>query len=609
MQATTFSETGASALEPPERRIKDPILLRVIGGQLNAIAKEMASTLQRTAYSQLARENEDLGAGLFDRHGRELAESQTTPLHNGSIGGMIRGFLERLDGKIEEGDVIFHNHPYKGAVHAPDICVAIPIFADGELVGFAADTCHLIDTGGAYPGINVDVVDMWAESRIYDALKVYSKGERNEELWKHIIDNTRTPTLNRGDLSALIGACQVGRKRFLELIGKYGTKTILDAGEDWMDYAEYMLRSEIAQVPDGVYEAPVGWLDDDGKHRTWLEDPEGGAGDHLEVRVKVTVKGTDLIVDLTGSNPEVETAFNSPFEGATQCTAYFIARTVFLDEAKYDEYIPQNEGCYRPIEVICPKGTIFNPSFPRATFARFCPVQRIADGFVLSLADAAPDKVAAGSAAHTYFVSYSGWDDAAQEYWAYLETNEGTYGGRSGSDGMEACDTHAANTRNTPVEELELRFPIRVERYELSERVPAPGRWRGGGGVVRENRMLVDAIVSCEGDRSYDPPRGIHGGDDGLPGRITHVYDGGGEQQLYSKFSGYRVRAGDVIRFESPLGGGYGDPMERDPELVLRDVLDDYITTSDAREHYGVVLAGDGRSVDGEATARLRGGG
>lgn len=606
MAATTSTARDADMLAPPERRIKDPILLRVIGGELNEIAKEAGSTLERTAFSQLARENEDLGAGLFDRSGRELAESQTTPLHNGSIGGMVRGFLQRLDGEIEDGDVILHNHPYKGAVHAPDLCVAVPIFWEGELVGFAADTAHLIDTGGAYPGINVDVVDMWAESRIYDSLKIYSRGERNEELWKHIIDNVRTPTLAHGDLSALIGVCQNGRKRFLELLEKHGVNTVLDAADDWMDYSEYMLRSEIAKAPDGVYEAPVGWIDDDGKNRSWLEDGANSFDDHLEVRVKVTVSGTDLSVDLSGSNPEVETAFNAPFEGATTCTAYFIARTVFLDEAKNDEYIPQNEGCYRPVEVICPKGTIFNPNFPRATFARFNPVQRVADGFVLSLADAVPDKVAAGSAAHTYFVSYSGWDEVAQEYWAYLETNEGAYGGRYGSDGLEACDTHAANTRNTPVEELELRFPIRVERYELSDHMPTPGRWRGGAGVVRENRMLVDTILSCEGDRSYDPPRGVHGGKDGLPGKTTHIQNEGGEQQVYSKLSGYRLAAGDIIRFESPSGGGYGDPLERDPELVLKDVLDGYISVNEACEQYGVVVNEDGYSVDDHATGRLR---
>jgi N-methylhydantoinase B/oxoprolinase/acetone carboxylase alpha subunit len=583
----------------PERRVADPILLRVIGGHFRAIAKEIAATLQRTGYSQLARESEDLGAGIFDRHGRELAESQSTPLLNGAMRGMIPGFLERLEGKIEDGDIIFHNHPYKGAVHAPDICVATPVFWEGELVAWSADTCHLIDIGGAYPGINVDVIDLWAEGRIYDSVRMYAAGVRNEELWQHMLDNTRTGTANRGDLEAMISACLVGKRRFHALLEKYGVETVLAAAEDWMDYSEYMLRSEIAKIPDGEYEAPVGWLDDDGRNR----------GVPLKVCVKVIVDGSNLTVDLTGSNPEVETGFNAPYLGTTCSTAYFIARSVFLDEAIVEEDIPQNEGCYRPIEVVCPKGTIFNPNFPRATFARFCPVQRIADGFVLALADAAPDKTIAGSAAHTYFVSYSGWSDETQEYWTYIEINEGSYGGRCGSDGMDAVDTLMANTMNTPTEDLENRFPIRVDRYELREAVPAAGRWRGGLGPVRENRFLVDTMVSCEGDRCYDPPRGVHGGSDGRPGVLTHIAADGTETILPSKFSGLRVGAGDVIRFESPLGGGYGPPLERDPGATLADVRDGYLTADDARKQYGVALAAGGLAVDAEQTASLRHGG
>ena len=584
------------ALTMPARRLEDPILLRVIGGHFRAIAKEIAATLQRTGYSQLARESEDLGAGIFDRHGRELAESQSTPLLNGAMRGMIPGFLERLEGKIEDGDIIFHNHPYKGAVHAPDICVATPIFWEGELVAWSADTCHLIDIGGAYPGINVDVIDLWAEGRIYDSVRMYAAGVRNEELWQHMLDNTRTATANRGDLEAMISACLVGKRRFLALLAKYGAQTVMDAAEDWMDYSEYMLRSEIAKIPDGEYEAPVGWLDDDGRER----------GVPLKVCVKVIIDGSNVTVDLTGSNAEVATGFNAPYLGTTCSTAYFIARSVFLDEAIVEEDIPQNEGCYRPIEIVCPKGTIFNPNFPRATFARFCPVQRIADGFVLALADAAPEKTIAGSAAHTYFVSYSGWSDDTQEYWTYIEINEGSYGGRCGSDGMDAVDTLMANTMNTPTEDLEIRFPIRVDRYELRDAAPAAGRWRGGLGPVRENRFLVDTMVSCEGDRCYDPPRGVHGGSDGRTGILTHVAAGGAETILPSKFSGLRVAAGDVLRFESPLGGGYGPPFERDPEETLADVRDGYLTADEARTHYGVALGGDKLVVDLEQTAALR---
>lgn len=588
--------TNRRAAAAGSRRIDDPVLLRVIGGRLSAIAAEMASTLQRTAYSMLCRESEDLGCGLYDDEGRELAESQTTPLMHGALGGMIEGFLERLRGRIEDGDAILHNHPYKGAVHAPDVCIAIPVFWEGELIGFAAASTHLLDLGGAYPGINVDVVDMWAEARIYDAVRIYEKGVRNEGLWNHILDNTRTPTLNRGDLEALLSACRVGRARYLDLLEKYGLATITDAVEDWMDYSEYMLRSQIEKVPDGEYIAPVGWLDDDGRNRDR----------RLKVCVKVVIDGSNLTIDLTGSNDEVETAFNSPYRGATCSTAKFITRTVFLDEAEMEEYIPQNDGLYRPISVIAPKGSIFNPNFPRATVARFCPVQRVADSFILALSAVIPEKTCAGSAAHTYFVSYAGWDEAAQEYWAYLEGNEGSYGARFGSDGLDAIDTLIANTRNTPVEELELRYPIRVVRYELRDIAPAAGRWRGGIGPIRENRFLVDVMVSCEGDRSTDPPRGIYGGADGTPGKITLVREDGSEEPMHSKFAGYVVRAGEVLRLEGPMGGGFGDPLRRDPEDVLANVLDGYVSVEDARAKYGVVLVDGGRTVDHERTAEAR---
>jgi N-methylhydantoinase B/oxoprolinase/acetone carboxylase alpha subunit len=582
--------------EVTQHRVADPILLSVIGGRLSSIATEMASTLQRTAYSMLCRESEDLGCGIYDSEGRELAESQTTPLMHGALSGMIQGFLERLEGKLSEGDVILHNHPYKGAVHAPDVCVAVPIFSEGALSGFAASSTHLLDLGGAFPGINVDVVDMWGEAQIYDSVLLYQRGVRNEALWQLILDNTRTPTLNRGDLEALIASCFVGRDRYLQLLAKYGLSTVMNAVEDWMDYSEFMLRREIARVPDGEYVAPTAWLDDDGRNRD----------EHLKVCVKVVIEGSDLTIDLTGSNPEVETAFNSPFLGATYSTAKFITRTVFLDEARTDETIPQNDGLYRPIKVIAPKGTIFNPNFPRATMARFCPVQRIADSFILALASAIPDKTSAGSAAHTYFASYAGWDEGAREYWAYLEGNEGSYGARFGSDGLDAVDTLIANTRNTPVEELELRYPIRVDRYELRECAPAPGRWRGGISAVRQNRFLTDVIVSCEGDRSFDPPKGVHGGRDGSPGCITHVKTDGSEAALYSKFSGHRITAGEALRFEGPMGGGFGDPTEREPEDVLRDVLDGYISPEEARAEYGVVLTRDGKSIDQRATTRAR---
>ena len=209
---------------PPEldRVDVDPITMRVLGGAFHAIAKEMAGVLFRMSYSSIIRESEDLGAGIFDAKGRELCESDSTPMHIGSLPWYIRGFMRHLEGKIEEGDVIIHNNPYFGASHSPDIAVAVPIFYEGELFGFAAVTAHVLDVGGSFPGINADAFDVYAEAKIYDGLRWYHAGELNEDLDQMVFDNVRTVTMNRGDMNAMMAACQLGRDRMLRLFQRYG---------------------------------------------------------------------------------------------------------------------------------------------------------------------------------------------------------------------------------------------------------------------------------------------------------------------------------------------------------------------------------------------------
>ena len=223
----------------------------MLGGAFHAIAKEMAGVLFRMSYSSIIRESEDLGAGIFDAQGRELCESDSTPMHIGSLPWYIRGFLHRLEGELEEGDVIVHNHPYLGASHSPDVAVAVPIFHEGELLGFAAVTAHVLDVGGSFPGINADAFDVYAEAKLYDSLRWYRRGELNEDLDRMIFDNVRTETMNRGDMNAMLAACQLGRERFLRLVDRYGVEVVMSAAYDWMDYSERMLRSEIEKIPDG----------------------------------------------------------------------------------------------------------------------------------------------------------------------------------------------------------------------------------------------------------------------------------------------------------------------------------------------------------------------
>jgi 5-oxoprolinase (ATP-hydrolysing) len=588
---------AVAAVAERETALATPILMRVIGGALSAIAKEMAGVLFRMSYSSIIRESEDLGAGLFDRDGNQLAESDSTPMFMGAMPKIVKGVISLLGDDIHEGDVIIHNDPYLGATHSPDAAIIVPVFFDGELVGFTGASAHLLDIGGAYPGLAIDLVDNYSEGSMWRAVKLSERGVRQDAMWRHILGNTRTPTQNRGDIEAMIAACELARRRYLELLARYGKDTVLDAAQGWIDYSERMLRQEIAKVPDGTYETETGWLDDDGVNR----------GVMLPVKVKVVVSGDELTIDLTGSSDEVPTGFNCPYEGTTVSAMTLIARMIFLDEVAYPVFVPQNEGMLKPVHVVAPEGSIFNPRFPRACFARFCQVQRAVDLVLRALAPVIPDKVTAGNSAHLGFLSYSGFDQEEGEYWVYLEVNEGSYGGRQGRDGLDSVDALIANTRNNPIEELEWRFPMRTERYELREEPAAAGEWRGGIGMVRVNRFLVDTLVSCEGERhDGDRPWGIFGGHEGVNASTLKNEGLDGEERWPAKFTAHRLKAGDTITLRQPSSGGYGEPLQRDPARVLDDVLDEFTTLEAAEREYGVVIDTATMTVDREATSALR---
>ena len=573
----------------------DRVTLRVVGGAFNAIAREMAQALYRMSNSSIIRESEDLGCGLYDAQGNEFCESESSPMHIGSLPAYIRGFMRKLAGQLYEGDIIIHNHPYHGASHSPDMGVIAPIFHRGELIGFAGATAHLIDSGAAAPGLNVDLIDVYAEGTLYDGIKLYERGKRNDAVWSILRDSVRTPDANAADIEALIAAVRIGAERFLKLVDKYHLATVMGTAHYWMDYSERRLRAEIAQIPDGDYHAES-WLDDDG--RNW--------GKALKVNVTVKKRGDSILIDLTGSADEVETAYNVPFEGSLQVACYYIVRTLLLDEAMSEEFIPQNSGMFRPVSVHAPKGSLFNPNFPRACVSRMAQVQRVLDCVIRALAPVLPGRVTAGNSAHVMSVSYSGYNPEREQYWVCVEVNEGSYGARRTKDGLDAVDNLMANTRNVPCEEIEMRFPLRVERYELRPEPPGAGEHRGGIGAVREVRFLADGFLSCNGDRTLEAPRGIFGGGDGLPAQIVKNPGAGDEQVLPSKSTGRRLKSGDVIRIVGPNAGGYGEPRARDPRRVAADVADGLISAEHAREVYGVALDPRSGTLDAAATARLR---
>ena len=642
---TDDGESIGAQQELLKERELDPVTLQVLGGEFDTIADEMGHKMVRSSYSSIIRESEDLGAGLFLKNGDEIAESDYTPMHVGSLPGYIRGFYECLEERgddpeevINEGDVFWHNHPYYGASHSPDIAVLVPIFVDGEHVAWSADTAHVLDIGTAVPGITVDLYDVYGEGQLFKARKVISEGERITEIWNHFFENSRTPRMNEGDLQAMISAAKIGERRFHGLVDEWGLDTVLQAGQDLMDYADELLRSKLRDLPDGEWHETA-YLDDDKRNRSWLEDglsdeerQERWEDERIKIDVKLRIEGDEITVDLTDSNDQVPTAFNVPNWGACKVAVFFTVRAILMDTFIHDEYIPQNSGTFRPINVETREGSILEPVQPAAAYARINQVDMIGDLMVKSLRHAIPDRVMAGNAAQVFFTSYSGEDpEHPGEYWVYLEVNDGSYGGRPDKDGVDCVGALIHNTRNRPTEDVELSHPLRVERYEMRDGPGhGSGEYRGGHGVVRETTMLAPVVQTVEGDGGNHTPWGAFGGEDGASASLWHlrsddedgsdtswysrrnkrpdelaVPDDVEVEQLYTGYDSHEYAPGDRHICISSMSGGYGDPHDRPAERVYNDWRDDMITRETARQDYGVVITDDG-DLDKEATEELR---
>ncbi|MGZ4356397.1 MAG: hydantoinase B/oxoprolinase family protein [Gaiellaceae bacterium] len=559
----------------------DPVTAAVIAGALDSIAVEMGHKLARMAYSSIIRESEDFGCVLCDEQGNQLCESaQSTPLQSGPIPGYIAGINRRFAEvglEWKPGDVVIHNHAYYGASHQPDVGFVVPVFYDGVLVGFSATTAHHLDLGALSPGSCgiVDAGDAYAEGLQLAGIKIENEGRPNDAVWQILRDNCRAPHLVVGDMEAQVASAKIGAGRFVELIERYGLETVRAASEDLMDYSDRMLRKEIEKLPDGTYTAE-GHLDG------FVDHPDERYK-NLKIVVSVTVDGSDLTVDLTGTDPQVDLPINMPSVGTTDIAIWVTLRSILLD-AWTHEPVPTNSGLFRAISIVAPEGCLANPTFPAPTIARFCGGNIIADTLMRALAPVLPEQVAAG-VGNLKVVAYSGFSGG--QHWVYMDIQEGAYGGRHGKDGLDAVDTLYANTRNNPIEDIESHFPLRVTQYELLEDGAGAGRWRGGLGSVREIEFLEPAGYSLEGDGSVWAPPGLFGGRDGSPGAVL-LKGPEGVTELPSKFPYRKAKAGERLCLMSPCGGGYGDPGERDLEAVRADVIDGHVSEESARDIYGI---------------------
>ncbi len=593
------TKPGAKPPRAGRNRI-DPITANVIQGALENVAIEMGFKLMRMSYSSIIRESEDFGAAIIDIENRQLAEAkQSTPLQSGPIPGYIRGLRRQLAERGEAilpGDVFMHNDPYAGASHGPDVGFIVPAFHKKALVGFAVTTAHHLDIGAHTPGSGgiVDAIDCYAEGLRFQAVKVYEQGKRNDQVWNMLRTNIRLPDLVLGDMEAQVAAARIGAQRYVELIEHYGLDMIKAAAEEMFDTSERRMRAAIAALPDGDYTATThidGYLDDANPARR-----------DLPITVTLKVRGDEMTVDLTGTAPQVsDRPINMPLEGTVDCAVWLSIRSVLLDSAVHGE-IPQNSGLIRPIKIVAPPGTLANPNFPAPVIARFCPGIELSNAVVQALAQVVPQQVCGGCGNGGGMI-YTG--QQGNSFWVQVELFSGSYGGRYGRDGMDSVDVLYANTRNNPIEDIESHVPLRIARYELRENVAAAGKWRGGVGSIREVQFLADGGASLESEGHKYPPAGLFGGSDGTPSQLVWRKAAGGEESLPSKMPFHQFAKGDSITAIRACGGGYGDPLERDPADVLDDVLDDYIDAQKARADYGVVLAAD-LTVDAAATARER---
>lgn len=582
----------------PENEV-DPITRQVIAGSLVNICDEMGHKLTRMSYSSIIRESEDFGCALLDEEGRQLCETDSTPLQMGPIPAYVEGVIDVFDDRdemFEPGDVVIHNDPYFGASHAPDFGIIVPVFRDSELTGFSVTTAHHLDVGSDKPGTCIiDTIDAYSESIRLDALKIVEGGKRNKTAWQLIADNIRVPDMVMGDIEAQISAAHVGADRLHELFDEYDHETVKLAGQAMMNYSETRLRDEISALPDGTYSAEGyidGFLDS-----SLPEEKDVFLGVDLEV------DGSEIHVDLSRCADQLDNRpINMPFKGTVIPAVLLVVRSTLLDTETH-ELVPQNDGISRPISVHAPKGSIANPRFPAPTIARFCPGNRIADLTLKALAEVVPERTCAGIG-NLKVSTFSGVTDE-DEYWVYMDISSGSYGGRPTKDGLDTVDTLYANTRNNPIEDIESHYPLSVTKYELREDVEGAGRNRGGIGPIREMEFRSPGRISIEGDGNKYPPWGFNNGHDGSPGQIIANAGSDDETHLSSKLENQAMEAGQRLRLVGPCGGGWGNPLERDPEKVRADVLDELVSVERAESVYGVVLTGD-LEVDEEATTARR---
>jgi len=568
----------------------DPIQFEVVRSALTQVAEEMAAALRRSAYSTNVKTRQDFSCAFFDRDCRPISQAFSQPVHLGSFVALIPNSVREYGAEnLGPGDMLVVNNPFGGGSHLNDVTVFGPVHHEGELVGYVASLAHHVDVGGGAPASIGPFQEIYQEGIIIPPVKLVQNGVINEEIFRLILAQIRSKRVTTGDFRAQVAANTVGARRLVDLVEKYGVADFDHYVDAVIDYTDRRTRAEIANIPDGVY-GMESFLDFDG-----FTDKV------VNLKVEITIKGETVYFDFDGCDPQRRAPVNSTKAMTFSACAYAL-RALMADD------MPVNHGFYRHIKMNAKPGTVVHALHPAPVVGGWETQVRVNDMLFRAFAPGMPEKIASSTKAMMAQMGFGIIDRENGEYHCNYEALAGGYGARATSDGPDAVQQHGQNTENAPVEEVESHFPIRISQLSLIENSEGPGKFRGGLGMRRDYHFPDDpATFTVLSDRDIAGPKGIFGGMDGRKAFYILNPDDQSEQvtELSSKCV-VELKPGDTVSFQTPGGGGYGSPFERDPNAVLRDVVGGKVNVQRAHDLYGVVIDPESASVDETATANAR---
>ena len=559
----------------------DPVLMTVMNNYFCRTAEEMGIAMRNTAFSPVFNEALDFSCAVFDEKGDMMGQGEHCPAQLGALPITIKYLIDEfgLD-SFGPKDVYLHNDPYASMNHLPEHCVTKAVYYEGHRIAMLACIGHMAETGGLSPGgFPGDASEVFHEGIRVPPVKIIRAGKRDEDLWRLILANVRTPGVNEGDLMAMIGALYVGERRMIELIKKYGFETYVEVNKELKRHAEKRMRKNIEEIPDGVYEAEDFIIDNDG----WVDEP-------AKMKVKVTVESDEISVDFTGSDKQRKGPVNMTRTATVSAVYNAILHLT-------DPTIPANVGRYRPIRVIAPEGTITNPYFPAATVGGNSETHPQTIALIWrALAPALPSKVPAAGGGTAMLVTFGGMHPQTKQLYSNIVIEGMGWGGKEGKDGNDVVTVPNSNCAVTPIEVYETRYPVKHLSFGLYVNSGGVGKYRGGLGSIRVMEITAPEMTfSCYHEREKLKAWGLFGGEPGSNAFFLVRRVGEREFRTFkevfgvrcaSKFTNVVLRKGDCIKIVSPGGGGFGDPTEREIGAIIEDINEGYYTVEYSRKKY-----------------------